>query len=61
MECAWTLMTILAGLLLSVACAMLIEELFIGGLFRIFFAPRREGPQHKQAKPGHIVPNGRGR
>ena len=61
MECAWTLMTISAGLLLSLACAMLIEELLIGGLFRIFFAPRPAGPQKKQAKPGHIVPTGRGR
>ena len=48
MECALTFMTISAGLLLSIACATLIEELFIGGLFRIFFAPRR--PQ--QAKYG---------
>ena len=28
------------GLLLSLACAVLLEELFIGGLFRLFFAPR---------------------
>jgi len=59
MECALTLMTISAGLLLSIACATLIEELFIGGLFRIFFAPRpARPPQQKQAKPGHIVTNG---
>lgn len=61
MECALTLMTISAGLLLSIACATLIEELFIGGLFRIFFAPRPARPPRKQAKPGHIVPNGGGR
>ena len=54
MECALTLMTISAGLLLSIACATLIEELFIGGLFRIFFAPRPGGSQKQQAKPGHI-------
>jgi hypothetical protein len=75
MECVLTLMTISAGLLLSIACATLIEELFVGGLFRIFFAPR--GPQravtqarwgersggsaNKQAKPGHFVHSGRGR
>ncbi len=53
MECALTLMTISAGLLLSIACATLIEELFIGGLFRIFFAPRPASPQPKPAKPGH--------
>jgi hypothetical protein len=28
------------GLVLSFACAVLLEELFIGGLFRLFFAPR---------------------
>jgi len=72
MECALTLMTISAGLLLSIACATLIEELFIGGLFRIFFAPRgpRQAgsqacwgerparPPQKQAKHEPIVPNG---
>jgi hypothetical protein len=28
------------GLLLSLACAVLLEELLVGGLFRLFFAPR---------------------
>ena len=28
------------GLVLSFACALLLEELLIGGLFRLFFAPR---------------------
>ena len=32
------------GVVLSFACAVLIEELFLGGLFRLFFAPR---PAHK--------------
>jgi len=54
-------MTISAGLLLSIACATLIEELFIGGLFRLFFAPRPVSPQQKPVKPGHIVPSGGGR
>ena len=61
MECALTLMTISAGLLLSIACATLIEELFIGGLFRIFFAPRPARVPQKQAKAGHIVHDGRSR
>ena len=61
MERALTLMTISAGLLLSIACAMLIEELIIGGLFRIFFAPRPARAPQKQAKTGHIVHNGRHR
>ena len=72
MECVLSLMTISAGLLLSIACATLIEELFIGGLFRIFFAPR--GPRQARHlawgerpvrspndKPQHIVPGGRSR
>ena len=66
MECALSLMTISAGLLLSIACATLIEELFIGGLFRIFFAPRGPrqagcSPAGTEAKPGHILPNGKSR
>ena len=58
MECVLSLMTISAGLLLSIACATLIEELFIGGLFRIFFAPRPARAPQKQAKPGHIAHSG---
>ena len=61
MECALTLMTISAGLLLSIACATLIEELFIGGHFRIFFASRPARVPRKQVKAGHIVHDGRGR
>ena len=61
MECELTLMTISAGLLLSIACATLIEELFFGGLFRIFFAPRSGGSASNQAKPGHFIHSGRGR
>jgi hypothetical protein len=53
MECTTTLITLSAGLLLSMACAVLLEELIFGGLFRIFFAPRPASPQHKQAKSGH--------
>ena len=52
MECAITLMTLSAGLLLSVACAMLIEELIIGGLFRLFFAPRPADTQQSQPPKG---------
>jgi hypothetical protein len=36
---ATTLVT-LGGLLLSLACAVLLEELFLGGIFRLFFASR---------------------
>jgi hypothetical protein len=53
MDCTLTLMTLSAGLLLSIACAALLEELIFGGLFRIFFGPRPASPQHKPPKPGH--------
>lgn len=35
-----TALITLGGLLLSLSCAVLLEELFLGGLFRLFFAPR---------------------
>jgi len=35
-----TALLTLGGLLLSLACAVLLEELLVGGLFRLFFAPR---------------------
>jgi len=38
---ATTLVT-LGGLFLSLACAVFVEELLLGGLFRLFFAPRPE-------------------
>jgi hypothetical protein len=53
MEGAVTLMTLSAGLLLSLACAMLVEELIFGGLFRLFFGPRLGCSQRKQNKAGH--------
>jgi len=53
MESATTFMTVSAGLLLSIACAVLFEELIFGGLFRLFFARRQASPQQKQYKPGH--------
>jgi len=48
MECAMTLMTLSAGMLLSLACALLLEELILGRLFRLFFAPRPARSQHNQ-------------
>jgi hypothetical protein len=35
-----TALVTVGGLVLSLACAVLIEELFLGGLFRLFFASR---------------------
>ena len=40
MQSATTLAVALAGLFFSLACALLLEELFFGGLFRFFFAQR---------------------
>jgi hypothetical protein len=40
MDSTFTLFSVAAGLLLSIACAALLEELIFGGIFRLFFAPR---------------------
>jgi hypothetical protein len=40
MESMVSFFTIVAGLLFSVACAVLVEEWIFGGLFKAFFAPR---------------------
>lgn len=37
-----TVMTTAAGLLFSISCAVLIEELIVGGFFRMFFVNRAE-------------------
>ena len=40
MQATATALVTLGGLLLSLSCAVLLEELLLGGLFRLFFAPR---------------------
>ena len=40
MQATATALVTVGGVVLSFACAVLIEELFLGGLFRLFFAPR---------------------
>jgi hypothetical protein len=40
-----TALVTIGGLVLSLSCAVLLEELFLGGLFRLFFAPRSESGQ----------------
>ncbi len=47
MESATTVTLVLAGLFFSLMCALLMEELVFGGLFRFFFAPRTGRPQNK--------------
>jgi hypothetical protein len=40
MQSTATALMTAGGLVLSLACAVLLEEVFVGGLFRLFFAPR---------------------
>ena len=47
MESATTFGVALAGLFFSLMCALLLEELIFGGLFRFFFAPRVGHAQSK--------------
>jgi hypothetical protein len=37
MQSAMTVLTVVAGLVFSVSCALLVEELIFGGLFKLFF------------------------
>jgi hypothetical protein len=46
---AVTALTIVAGLMFSVACAILLEEMIFGGLFRLFFAPRPVDPGNQRS------------
>lgn len=39
MDSAITALTLVAVLVFSLACALLLEEMIFGGLFRLFFAP----------------------
>lgn len=48
MESAITAAAAIAGLFFSLTCALLIEELIFGGMFRFFFAPRTGRPQNKE-------------
>jgi len=45
--------TVTAGLLFSFALAVLLEELFFGGLFRFVLAPRTVERSRKQWQSGH--------
>ena len=47
MESATTVTMVLAGFFFSLVCALLMEELIFGGLFRFFFAPRARGSQRE--------------
>ena len=42
MESAATVGVVFAGMFFSLACALMLEEIFFGGLFQFFFAPRAQ-------------------
>jgi hypothetical protein len=52
MQMAITFMAVVAGLILSLAVAVLAEELIFGQVFRLFFAPQRLARQTVQVKSG---------
>ncbi len=41
MQSAMTVLTVVGGLVFSVSCALLVEELIFGGLFKLFFQEKR--------------------
>ena len=51
MENATTAIVIAAGIFFSLSCALLLEELLLGALFRLFIAPLPKRSQRK-GNPG---------
>jgi len=45
-----TALTAVGGVILSLSCAVLLEELLLGGLFRLFFAPRPGAGQKRSTE-----------
>ncbi len=52
MQMAITFMAVVAGLVFSLAVALLAEELIFGQVFRLFFAPSRLARQTVAVKSG---------
>jgi hypothetical protein len=50
MQDAMTVLTVIGGLVFSVSCALLVEELVFGGLFRMFF----DAKSPKGSKPWFV-------
>ncbi|WP_041855558.1 hypothetical protein [Candidatus Korobacter versatilis] len=42
MQSAMTILTVVGGLVFSVSCALLVEELIFGGLFKLFFQKKSD-------------------
>lgn len=57
MQSAVTLLTVCAGLMFSVACGLLAEELIFGGLFRLMAAriPVQEQGENNSGNPTRFV------
>jgi hypothetical protein len=57
MNSAMTLLTVCAGLMFSVACGLLAEELIFGGLFRLMAAhlPVQEQTEKNTGNPARFV------
>ena len=50
MQMAITFMAVVAGMVFSLAVALLAEELIFGQVFRLFFSPRKLAQQTVAAK-----------
>ena len=53
MQMAITFMAVIAGMVLSLAVALLAEELIFGQVFRLFFAPCKAAKQVVELKSGN--------
>ena len=53
MQMAITFMAVIAGLVFSLAIALLAEELIFGQVFRVFFAPAKAARETVAAKARH--------
>ncbi len=56
MQMAITFMAVIAGLIFSLAVAVLTEELIFGRLMRLFFFRSAVGP--RMVRPGMVAKNG---
>jgi hypothetical protein len=53
MQMAITFMAVVAGMIFSLAIALLAEELIFGQVFRIFFARQTVSAKHQQKRESH--------
>jgi hypothetical protein len=52
MQMAMTFLAVVAGLIFSLAMALVAEELIFGQVFRLFFAPQKLARQTGAVRPG---------